>query len=85
MQAGGRGIYPAIRKRYYLVFLLADMVNKKESFVLQLMHVLFLGYVNAVDIPRGARNVLVKEVKPCASFLGRKNIIYNLLFSYTSV
>lgn len=32
---------------------------------------LFLGYVNAVDIPEGAMNVLVKEVKPCASFLGK--------------
>lgn len=31
------------------------------------------GYVNAVDIPRGARNVLVKEVKPCASFLALKS------------
>lgn len=31
----------------------------------------FLGYVNAVDIPTGARNVLVQEVKPCPSFLGK--------------
>ena len=32
------------------------------------------GYVNAVDIPTGARNVLVQEVKPCPSFLGKNNL-----------
>jgi len=31
------------------------------------------GYVNAVNIPLGAKNVLVKEVKPCASFLALKS------------
>lgn len=39
-------------------------------FYCDIVQILILGYVSAVDIPQGAKYVLVKEVKPCASFLG---------------
>uniref|UniRef100_A0A7M5X1E9 Peptidase M12B domain-containing protein n=4 Tax=Clytia hemisphaerica TaxID=252671 RepID=A0A7M5X1E9_9CNID len=42
------------------------------------------GYVKAVDIPRGARNVLVQEVRPCPSFLALSGPgSYNINGNYT--
>lgn len=59
---------------YCLLFImLSNRVDWSLPLLFEVMKnmLLFLGYVNAVDIPEGAMNVLVKEVKPCASFLGK--------------